>query len=141
MSEKYERGRNKTVGITLLQCLHVRVICAAFLFTVFFSWIPSTGQAAPPSSSAPATPKAKKTPPDVLSLDQLKAKRSSIETTEGLDESVKKAALGFLNQAIQSADCGRPNRSRGKGPSRRGEERTCAHQETAGGGETSTLLS
>ena len=90
------------MGITLLQCLHVRVICAAFLFTIFFPWIPSTGQAAATSSSVPATPKAKKTPPDVLDVDQLKAQRASIETTEGLDESVKKAALGFLNQAIQS---------------------------------------
>ena len=128
------------MGITLLQCLHVRVICAAFLFTVFFSWIPSAAQAAPPSSSAPATPKAKKTPPDVLSLDQLKAKRSSIETTEGLDEAVKKAALGFLNQAIQSATAADQIDQEAKAASRQGEERTCAHQETPGGDETSTLL-
>ena len=37
-----------------------------------------------------------------MNLDQLKAKRTSIEAMEGLDESVKKAALGFLDRAIQS---------------------------------------
>jgi potassium efflux system protein len=37
-----------------------------------------------------------------LNLDQLKAKRASIEAMDALDESAKKAALGFLDQAIQS---------------------------------------
>jgi potassium-dependent mechanosensitive channel len=92
----------KRVGIPSLSPLRVHIIFIAFLLTLFFQCLVSTGHAAPTSSSAPAAAKAKKTPTDVLYLDQLKAKRASIETMEGLDESVKKAALGHLDQAIQS---------------------------------------
>jgi len=95
-------NRNKTLEITQLSCLRVRILCIAFLLTLFFSFPLSPAHAAPKSSSAPATAKPKTTPTDVLGLDQLKAKRSSVEAMEGLDESVKKAALGFLDRAIQS---------------------------------------
>jgi len=94
--------RNKSVGITLLSWLHVHVICVAFLVSLISASLPTTGHGAQSSSSTPGAAKAKATPTDVLNLDQLKAKRASIETMEALDESVKKAALGFLKQAIQS---------------------------------------
>ena len=96
------KSSKRYVGIPLLSWLCLRATCIAFLLALFFQCLASTGHAAPTSSSAPATAKAKKTPTDVLNLDQLKAKRASIEATQALDESVKKAALGFLNQAIQS---------------------------------------
>jgi potassium efflux system protein len=90
------------VGITLLSWLHVRVIYVAFLVSLISVSLPATGHGAQSSSSTPGAAKAKATPTDVLNLDQLKAKRASIETMDALDESVKKAALGFLDQAIQS---------------------------------------
>ncbi len=96
------RRRNKRGGITLLSWLHVRVICVAFLVSLISASLPTTGHGAQSASSTPGAAKAKATPTDVLNLDQLKAKRASIETMEALGESVKKAALGFLTQAIQS---------------------------------------
>ncbi len=82
--------------------LRVRVTCIIILLTLFFLFPLPLTHAAPTSSSAPAAAKAKKTPADVLNLEQLKAKRSSIEALEGLDDPVKKAALGYLDRAIQS---------------------------------------
>jgi potassium-dependent mechanosensitive channel len=93
---------NKTVEIHVLSWLRGRVTCIAFLLTLFFLFPLPPAHAAATSSSAPAAAKAKKTPADVLNLDQLKAKRASVEAVEGLDDSVKKAALGFLDRAIQS---------------------------------------
>jgi potassium efflux system protein len=90
------------VETTLLSRLRVRVTCIALLLALFFLFPLPLAHAAPTSSSAPAAAKAKKTPTDVLNLDQLKAKRSSVEAMEGLDDSAKKAALGFLDRAIQS---------------------------------------
>lgn len=94
--------RNKSVGITLLSCLHVPFICVAFLVSLISVSLPGTGHGAQSASSTPGAAKATATPTDVLNLDQLKAKRASIEAMDALDESVKKAALGFLDQAIQS---------------------------------------
>jgi potassium-dependent mechanosensitive channel len=96
------KSSKRHVGTPLLSWLRVRVTCIAFLLTLFSLFPPLPAHAAATSSSAAAAAKAKKTPTDVLNLDQLKAKRSSVEATEGLDESVKKAALGFLDRAIQS---------------------------------------
>jgi hypothetical protein len=93
---------HKRARITLLSGLPLCAIGAAFFLTLFFTCLPSTGRAAQVSSPASSSAKAQKTPRDVLNLDQLKAKRASIETMEGLEEPVKKAALGFLNQAVQS---------------------------------------
>ena len=76
-------NRNKSLEITLVSWLRVRVLGLAFLLALFFSFPLPPAHAAPKSSSAPAAAKAKKIPPDVLDLDQLKAKRAAIETTEG----------------------------------------------------------
>ena len=95
-------NRSKTLEITRLSWLRARIICIAFLLTLFFSFPLSLAHAAPTSSSAPAAAKVKQTAPDVLNLDQLKAKRTSVEALQGQDDSVKKAAVGFLDRAIQS---------------------------------------
>jgi len=94
--------RNKSVGTTPLSWLHVPVICVAFLVSLISVSFPGTGHGAQSASSTPGAAKAKATPTDVLNPEQLKAKRASIEAMDALDESVKKAALGFLDQAIQS---------------------------------------
>ncbi len=95
-------SRNKRAGITLLSRLCVRVIGIAFLLALLSWFLPFTGHTTPKSSSTPSTAKSKATPTDVLNLDQLKAKRASVEALQGLDESVKKAALGYLDRAVQS---------------------------------------
>jgi potassium efflux system protein len=84
----------QTAWRTQLSCIGVSVTCIALVFFLFSS-LPSPAYAA-------AAAKAKKATTDTLNLDQLKAKRASIEAMEGLEESLKKPALGFLDRAIQS---------------------------------------
>jgi potassium efflux system protein len=93
---------SKTLEIALLSWFRVRAICMAFVLALHFLVPLPLTHAAPKSSSTPAPSKSKATPTDVLNLDQLKAKRSSVESIEGLDDPVKKAALGYLDRAIQS---------------------------------------
>ena len=90
------------VRITPLLWLGARIRCIAFILALFFLFPLSPAHAAPKSSPAPDIAKPKTAPADALSLDQLRTKRSSVEAMEGLDESVKKAALGYLDRAIQS---------------------------------------
>ena len=90
------------VRITPLLWLGARIRCIAFILALFFLFPLSPAHAAPKSSPAPDIAKPKTAPADPFNLDQLKAKRSSVEAMEGLDESVKKAALGYLDRAIQS---------------------------------------
>jgi potassium-dependent mechanosensitive channel len=80
--------------MTLLSQLCAHIVFIVLLFSLF-----SFPQ---PPAHAEAAAKTKKTPTEVLNLDQLKAKRSSIEAMEGLEDSFKKAALGYLDRAIQS---------------------------------------
>jgi potassium efflux system protein len=93
---------SKTLEIALLSWLRVRVPCISFLLALFFLFPLPPAHAAPKSSSSPSPSKSKATPSYVLDLDQLKAKRASIEAMEGLEEPVKKNSLGFLDRAIQS---------------------------------------
>jgi len=88
--------------MNLRSWLRVRVAYITLLFALFFWFLLPPAYAVPTVSSAPAAAKAKKPPTDVLNLDQLRAKRSSVEAMEGLDDSVKKAALGYLDRAIQA---------------------------------------
>jgi len=90
------------LDIDLLSWSDVRAICLALLLSIFFSCLPSTGYAAPKSSSTPSTAKSEAAPADALNLERLKTKRASVEALQGLDESVKKAALGYLDRAVQS---------------------------------------
>jgi potassium efflux system protein len=80
--------------MTLLSQLCARIVFIVLLFSLF-SFLQ-------PPAHAEAAAKTKATPTEVLNLDQLKAKRSSIEAMEGLEDSGKKAALGYLDRAIQS---------------------------------------
>jgi potassium efflux system protein len=79
--------------LPLLSQKRACIFFLASLLALFFSF-------PPPPAYAPT--KATKTPTDVLSLDQLKAKRASIEAMDGLEETVRKSALGYLDRAIQS---------------------------------------
>jgi potassium efflux system protein len=80
--------------MTLLSQLCAHIVFIVLLFSLFsFPQSPAHAEAAA---------KTKKPPTEVLNLDQLKAKRSSIEAMEGLEDSVKKTALGYLDRAIQS---------------------------------------
>ena len=90
------------VRITPLLWLGARIRCIAFILALFFLFPLSPAHAAPKSSPAPAVAKPKTAPADALNLDQLKAKRSSVEAMQGLDASVKKDTLEFLDRAIQS---------------------------------------
>jgi hypothetical protein len=82
-------------GISHLSWLRTSATWIAFLLALFFLFPLSSAHAA-------AAEKVKKTPADAANLDQLKVKRASLEAMEGLEESLKKAALGFLDRAIQS---------------------------------------
>ncbi len=95
---------NKKEGKTLLSRLHPYVIHLAMLLCMISTCLASTGHSAQVSPSTPGGAKSKAAPTDVLKLDQLKAKRASIETTEALDAAAKKAALAFLDQAIQARE-------------------------------------
>jgi potassium efflux system protein len=96
------RKRERCPYIPLFSWLGARVTCIAFVVTLFFSGVPLIGEAAPKSSSAPSPAKPKAAPTDAVSLDQLKAKRASLETMEGLEEPVKKETLSLIDRAIQS---------------------------------------
>jgi len=88
--------------MNLRSWLRVRVAYIPLLFALFFWFLLLPAYAVPTVSLAPAAAKAKKPPTDVLNLDQMRAKRSSVEAMEGLDDSVKKASLGYLDRAIQA---------------------------------------
>jgi potassium efflux system protein len=94
--------REKKTGISLRLGLWVHVFCITFFLTLLCSALSSTGHAAPKSSSSPGAAKSKAASSDVLSLDQLKAERASIQSMEGVEEPVRKAALGYLDRAVQS---------------------------------------
>ncbi len=87
--------RNERVRMIPRSWLRVRIFSIAFILAFFFSFPLS------PAHSETAA-KAKKAATDSLDLDQLKAKRASVEAMEGLEDSVKKTSLGFLDRAIQS---------------------------------------
>jgi potassium efflux system protein len=72
-----------------------------FLLIILCSALSSTGHAAVKSSS-PGAAKSPAPPSDVLTLDQVKAQRASVQSMEGVEEPVRKAALGYLDQAVQS---------------------------------------
>jgi potassium efflux system protein len=91
-----------SVAVTPPSLFLVRVAWIALLVAFCVSGIPSAAPAASKSASTPAASKSKSTSSDTVTLDPLKAKRASIEAMEGLEESVKKSALGFLDRAIQS---------------------------------------
>jgi potassium-dependent mechanosensitive channel len=97
-----QRHTKQQVEIPMLAQLYGRVFFIAFLLTLFFSCLPSTGRGEQQPSSAPAPVNSAASSSDVLNLDQLKVKRTSIEAMEGLEDSIKKAALSFLDQAILS---------------------------------------
>ena len=78
-----------------------RVFWISFFLTLLCSVLSSTGLAATKSSPAGAA-KLSAPPSDVLTLDQVKAKRASIQSMEGVEEPVRKAALGYLDRALQS---------------------------------------
>jgi potassium efflux system protein len=78
-----------------------RVFWISFLLTLLCSVLSSTRLAATKSSS-PAAAKSAPSPSEVLTLDQVRAQRASIQSMEGVEEPVRKAALGYLDRAVQS---------------------------------------
>jgi potassium efflux system protein len=72
-----------------------------FLLILLCSALSLSGHAAAKSSSTGAA-KSPAPPPDVLTLDQVRAQRASIQSMEGVEEPIRKAALGYLDRAVQS---------------------------------------
>ena len=92
----------KSVEITRPTWLCLRVPCIALIVALVFCGAPTHGHAAQKSSAAGTPSKSKATSAEVLNLDQLKAKRASVDAMQGLEDSVKKSTLGYLDRAIQS---------------------------------------
>ena len=94
----------KQEAIIVLLRSPLRLIFVGLFSGLISVSLSTPGHGAPPSPPAAGAPTSQAVAPDVLNLEQLKAKRTSLRKMKALDPSDKKEALAFLDQAIQAKE-------------------------------------